>query len=310
MEVLVTGGTGVIGASAITALVRRGHDVRLLSRHAERDARAWPNGVVAVTGDVTDPASLAGAAEGCDALVHLVGIIDERPPGATFERVNVQGTENVVREAERAGVRKLVYVSSLGSEQGRSPYHESKRAAEGMVRGFSREWAILRPGPVYGPGDAHVSVLMKLVRTLPVVPVIGDGNQPIQPLWHEDLAEAIALTVERDDLSGTSYDMAGDDVTSQRDLIDRLRRLTNRDAVEIPVPGIFAELGIKVASLAGVNVGFNESQLQMLFESSVLQSDANTITSVFGISAPADQVQSPGTCVLRALCVAFDGGGC
>jgi NADH dehydrogenase len=290
VEVLVTGGTGVIGTSAITTLVRRGRTVRLLSRHAERDARAWPRGVAAVTGDVTDPATLAGVADGCDAVVHLVGIIDEQPPATSFQRVNVDGTENIVREAARAGVRKFVYVSSLGSEAGRSPYHESKRAAERIVRGFAGEWAILRPGPVYGPGDEHVSVLMKLVRTLPVVPVIGDGNQPIQPLWHGDLAEAIAMTVERDDLSGATYDMAGDEVTSQRDLIDRLRRLTNRDGVEIPVLGVFAELGIKVASMAGVDIGFSESQLQMLLEATVLPSETNAIVSVFGISpTPLDE---------------------
>ena len=268
MDVLVTGGTGVIGESTITALVRHGHSVRLLSRHADRDARAWPHGVTGVVGDVSEPSTIAGVADGCDVVVHLVGIIAETPPKVTFQRVNVNGTENIVREAERAGVRKIIYVSSLGCERGQSPYHQSKRAAEEIVRGFSGGWVILRVGPVYGPGDEHVSALMKLVRTLPAVPVIGGGDQPIQPVWHEDFAEALAMAVDRDDFDGGVYDMAGAELTSQRDLIDRLRRLTNRPGIDLPVPEIFAQAGLKVAALAGVDIGFSESQLQMLFEAS------------------------------------------
>jgi NADH dehydrogenase len=285
MLILVTGGTGVIGASAVGALLRRGHQVRLLSRHAERDALAWRTGVTPVTGDVADPATIAGAADGCDAVVHLVGIIQETPPADTFQRVNIDGTRNIVSEAERAGVRRFVYVSSLGSQQGRSPYHQSKVAAEAIVRAFDGEWVILRPGAVYGPGDEHISVLLKMVRTLPAVPVIGNGDQLIQPIWHEDTAEAIAAALERDELNRGEYDLAGEEVTSQRDLIDRLRRLTTRVSIDLPVPEFLARAGIKVASLAGVDLGFSESQMQMLDEGSALPADSvNALTHVFGIS--------------------------
>src|SRR5687767_5802340 len=118
MRVLVTGGTGVVGVGTVTALVREGHDVRLVSRNAERDARRWPNGVEAWRGDVAEPESIRGAADGCDAVVHLVAVVDEAPPDATFERVNVRGTRHIVREAERAGVSKLLFVSSLGCDRG------------------------------------------------------------------------------------------------------------------------------------------------------------------------------------------------
>src|SRR5690348_12117595 len=118
MRVLVTGGTGVVGESAVTALLQHGHAINLLSRHADRDADAWAHGVTPFEGDITDPSTLASAAAGCDAVVHLVGIVDESPPEVSFQRINVEGTENVVREAERAGVRRIVYMSSLGCEDG------------------------------------------------------------------------------------------------------------------------------------------------------------------------------------------------
>ena len=285
MQILVTGGTGVVGTSTVSALLNRGHRVRLLSRHAEHDARAWPNGVTAIDGDVADAASITGAAEGCDVVVHLVAIIDEAPPEVTFQRVNVDGTRHIASEAERAGVRKIVYVSSLGCERGQSPYHRSKLEAEGIVRGFNGEWIVVRPGAVYGPGDEHLSVLLRMVRTLPAVPIIGDGNQPVQPLWHEDAAAAIATAIERDDLNGGVYDLAGEEVTSQRDLVDRFRRLTNRAGVDIPVPRLLAQFGIRAAGAVGVDLGFSDSQLQMLVEGSALPTDAtNALTRVFGIT--------------------------
>ena len=291
MQILVTGGTGVVGASTVSALVERGHHVRLLSRHAERDVQAWPKGVTAIEGDVSDSVSVTGAADGCDVVVHLVAIVDEAPPDATFERVNVGGTRNIVAEAERAGVRKIVYVSSLGCERGESPYHRSKLAGEDIVRAFGGEWIIVRPGAVYGPGDEHLSVLLRMVRTLPAIPIIGDGDQPVQPLWHEDAAAAIAMAVERDDLNGSVYDLAGTELTSQRDLVDRMRRLTNRTSVDIPVPQLLAQFGIKAAGAVGLDLGFNDSQLQMLIEGSALPPGANNaLTRVFGITPlPLDE---------------------
>ena len=84
MKVLVTGGTGVIGAGLIPALLRAGHTVRLLSRGAERDARRWPEGVEPFAADVSEAASLKRAAEGCGAVVHITGVVREWPPCVTF----------------------------------------------------------------------------------------------------------------------------------------------------------------------------------------------------------------------------------
>src|SRR6476646_10502829 len=113
MKVLVTGGTGVVGESAVRALHRRGHTIRVLSRHAGRGEKWWPSGVDGWAGDVTDEASVRGSADGSDVVLHVAGIATERPPTHTFQAVNIDGTRYVVLEAERAGVKKVVYVSSL-----------------------------------------------------------------------------------------------------------------------------------------------------------------------------------------------------
>jgi uncharacterized protein YbjT (DUF2867 family) len=292
MRILVTGGSGVVGVGTVTELVRRGHEVRLLARRARDDARQWPNGVTPVEGDVTNSASIAGAADGCDAVVHIVGIVDESPPAVTFERVNVGGTRSLLAEAERAGTRRFVYVSSLGAPEGESAYHRSKREAERFVAQFPGNWTICRPGNVYGPGDEQISVMLRLVRGVtPLVPTVGSGDQPFQPIWWEDLACALATVVERDDLAGRALDLAGAETTSQNDLHARMSRITGRDVKSVPVPEMLASLSAKAVSMVGWKIPFSDSQLQMLREGNTIREGRpNALTETLGLTpTPLDE---------------------
>ena len=191
MRVLVTGGTGVIGAGLIPELLAGGHRIRLLARGAEEASREWPAAVESFQADVTHGGELRGAADGCDAVVHITGIVAETPPEITFERVNVGGTRNLLKEASRAGQPKFVFISSLAAERGASAYHKSKRDAEALVREYGGPWVILRPGNVYGPGDEVISQLLSMQRTLPAIPMIGSGTHNFQPIWYIDLGKAI-----------------------------------------------------------------------------------------------------------------------
>ncbi len=298
MKILVTGGTGVVGTGTVTELLRRGHTVVLVSRHAADDARQWPSGVIARECDVTDAARLRGAAEGCDAVLHMAGIVEEAPPEITFDKINVQGTKHMLAEAARAGVKRFVYVSSLGAESGASGYHRSKRDAEAIVRGFGGAWTICRPGNVYGPGDEQISMLLRMVRgASPIVPKIGDGEQPFQPIWWEDAAFALAEVVERDDLANQELDLAGAETTSQNDLLERFNVITGRDVRAIGLPETVASIGAKAISLIGWDVGFSEDQLQMLREGNVIAPGAtNALTETLGIEPTTLDAG------LRALC--------
>jgi uncharacterized protein YbjT (DUF2867 family) len=291
MRVLVTGGTGVVGTSAVAALLKHKHDVRLLTRHAERDSRQWPAGVEPWPGDVGDPPSLAGAAADCDAVLHLVAILEERSPDATYQRINVDGTRHLATEALRAGVRRFVYVSSLGADRGESAYQQSKRAGEEIVRGLPLDWLVVRPGSVYGPGDDQISLLLRMVRTMPAVPLIGDGDQQFQPIWHEDLGEALARAVERKEISRQELDIAGPELTSQDDLLDRLERITSRSPIRVPLPEFAASLGIRAMELVGIDSPFSENQLTMLREGITIDDPArNALTSVLQVTpTPLDR---------------------
>ncbi len=284
MRILVTGGTGTVGEATVTELARRGHQVRLLSRHATEEAEAWPFGVEGVDADVADPAQVRGAADGCDAVLHMAAVVKESPPAATFQRVNVEGTRNVLAEAARAGARRLVYVSSLGADTGESDYHRSKREAEQLVARWEGEWTIARAGNVYGPGDEVISLLLLWVRTLPAVPVIDDGDQPFQPVWSEDLAVALANCVERDDLARRVLELTGEERTSMNDVVRRLGEVVGREPIHLPVPRLLAELGLKALKQLGVDPPVDEGQLTMLKEGSVIDDPArNALVSELGV---------------------------
>jgi uncharacterized protein YbjT (DUF2867 family) len=282
MLVLVTGGTGVVGKPAVDHLLEAGHRVRLLSRNADDDVRLWKEGVEPFQASVSDAGSLRGAADGCDAVLHVAGTVREDPPEVTFEKVNVQGTRNLLAEARRASVSRFVYVSSLGAERGESDYHRSKLAAEEAVREYPGDWLILRPGNVYGPGDEVISLLLKLVRTLPVIPVVGRGDQEFQPVWAEDLGEALALAVSRDHPSREALELAGTEVTSTGDLLDRLEKVTGKSPKRIPVPEFLVQTGAGLAEAVGVEVPVNTDQLQMLTEENMV-TGVNALTEVFGV---------------------------
>jgi NADH dehydrogenase len=285
MRVLVTGGTGVVGRSTVTALVERGHTVRLLSRGAAEDVNAWPAGIEAWPCDVGTPSTVTGCADGCQAVLHLVAVVDETPPDRTFERINVEGTRAMLAEATRAGVRRFVFVSSLGADRGRSPYHRSKAAAEALVQAFSGEWVILRPGAVYGPGDEHLSLMLRMVRALPVVPSIGDGNQRFQPVWHEDLARGLAIAVDLPGIDHRILEVAGDEVVTQKALIERIQAMTDRRAPTVPIPDFLAALGVRAMNAAGLGAPVSESQLEMLREENVIgEGKPNALTGILGVT--------------------------
>src|ERR1043166_6741281 len=108
--------------------------------------------------------------------------------------------------------------------------------AEALVERSGLDWTIVRTGLVYGPGDEVISRLLKMIRTSPVLPMIKDGNDAIQPLWHEDLHRALDTIVARDDPIGKTLDIAGAEVTTLNDIVRRLCEITDRNPLHIPLP--------------------------------------------------------------------------
>lgn len=240
MNVFITGATGYVGRAVLAAVLREGHQVTILQQPGSRRALT-ATGARVVTGSITDPASLQGAMEGADAVIHLVGIIREVPrKGITMDRIHRQGTENVLAEAKRAGVRRFEHMSALGTRAGAvSGYHRSKWAAEEAVRGSGLEWTIFRPSVVFGkggPGPEFVGQLADLVRKAPIVPVIGDGSARLQPVSVQTVADAFAAALLAPASVGKVYEVGGPAVVTYGEILQQIARAMGKRLRAIHIP--------------------------------------------------------------------------
>lgn len=235
-RIFITGATGFLGSAVVRALGDRPLRllVRNLAQHRERESRT----VELVEGDVTDSGSLRDAMTGCDAVIHLVGIIEESR-NRTFDLVIREGTEKVIAEARASHVHRFIQISAIGARDDSTlPYQQAKWRAETAVRRSNLEWTILRPSIIFGPGDGFVSLLANVVRRFPVTPIPGDGSARFQPIAVGDVADAIAATLDRSATIGQTLDLAGPDVLSYEELLGLISRELglSRRTIHIPMP--------------------------------------------------------------------------
>ncbi len=214
--ILITGAAGYVGNNLVRRLVEGGQPVRAMVRHMDKaedrlgDIRAR---VEIVTGDVTKPDTLASAMQGVEAVVHLVAVAIEQG-GATYERINTQGTINVVDAAKAAGVRRFINMSQNGARSD-SPYRflASKGKAQDYVAQSGLAWTAIRPSVIWGPQDEFANIQARLIRLTPLIfPVVGDGGALFQPVWVGDVIEATARTLDRADAAGQEYALGGPEV--------------------------------------------------------------------------------------------------
>jgi NADH dehydrogenase len=235
VRVAITGANGFVGRQVVAALLAAepADEIRAIVRDPDRARAELPAaGLEVRRADVTEPASLDGAFAGVDVVVHLVAIPTERR--GSFERVNAEGTRAVVREAERAGARKIVHVSAIGaSPQSPYPFLRSKGQGQAAVTSSSVPHTVLRPSLLFGPGDDFFPRLRFSLR-FPVVPLPGGGVARFQPLHVADLARAIVLAA-RGPTTGV-YEVGGPDPVTYRELLAEAMRAYGIGRPTLPLP--------------------------------------------------------------------------
>jgi uncharacterized protein YbjT (DUF2867 family) len=250
VKVLVTGGTGFVGPKVVYALRAHGHEVRALVRRPEHGAQLAGWGAELARGDVTDPASLVAAVEGCSRVVHLVAIIKGRPED--FDRVMNQGTRNVIGAAKAAGVDRFVLMSALGTTETTKdlvPYYGAKWTMEQDVSSSGLEYTIFRPSFVFGRGGA-LPTFVRQVRYSPVVTVIGSGEQRIQPIWVEDVGEYFAQAVDAPAATNRIFEIGGPDVVTWDELYRTIAKVLGKRRALVHVPTALARAGARATQWA------------------------------------------------------------
>ena len=224
MRVLVTGATGFVGPAVANAIVDAGHVVRVLERKSGAWRKAGLRCQEAVQGDMTDADSLRRAAEGEEAVVHLVAIRQGRPE--QFQRVMIEGTRHLLAAAKSAGVKRFVLMSALGtSEETKElvPYYGAKWQEEQEVQASGLEHVIFRPSFVFGRDGGILPTFMRLARLAPVTGIVGSGKQRIQPIWIDDVGACFAASVDKPEAAGQTFELGGPDVVTWDELWQRIR---------------------------------------------------------------------------------------
>jgi NADH dehydrogenase len=245
VKILVTGATGFVGPSIVQALRAADREVRVLAREPARAAGLTAMGVEVVVGDVTDPASLEAAIDGCTHVVHLVAIIKGRP--ADFERVMTVGTQNVVAAAQSAGCERFVLMSALGtSDPPTVPYYAAKLAEEREVKASGLEYTIFRPSFIFGPGGGALATFMRQVKLSPVVTVIGSGKQRSQPIWRDDVAEYFARAIADPVAANRVFELGGPDTVSWDELYLAIADALGKRRTLLHIPAGLAQAGARL----------------------------------------------------------------
>lgn len=241
MRIAITGGTGFVGRHLARRLGDSGHEVVLIARGTNRrDPRIY--GAAHTTffaADLSSKNELERAFAGCDAVMHCAGI--NREIGTqTYHNVHIEGTGNVCDAAKRAGVRKIIMLSFLRARPNcGSAYHESKFAAEEIVRAAGLDCTVFKAGVIYGLGDHMLDHLSHALYTFPIFALVGMKQHAVRPLAVEDLIELIDVAISEVRLARETVFVTGPDEMMFPDLVRRVAGVIGKKPLMFRAPLAF-----------------------------------------------------------------------
>ena len=241
MRIAVTGASGFVGRHFAGSLADQGHTVVALARgHDRRDPDALRHpGIHVVHADVGSGAGLREAFADCEAVAHLAGINLERG-SQTYQRVHVHGTRRVVEAARAAGVQRLALLSFLRARPScGSAYHESKWAAEEIVRASVLDYTVLKAGVIYGPGDHMLDHLARALRTFPLFALVGLQPRPVRPVAVADVVRVLQAALVEGRLPRRTVAVVGPEELLLEDVVRRVAAVIRKRPLMLRLPVAF-----------------------------------------------------------------------
>jgi uncharacterized protein YbjT (DUF2867 family) len=243
-SITVFGGTGFIGRHLVPLLVRCGATVRIAVRDPRRVQVTTKSDQAAeyIQADLLDDAAVGAAIAGAGAVVNLVGILTETAT-QTYRAIHVGGARRVALAAQRRGVVRLIHISALGASRvSPAVSDQTKAAGELAAREVFPQATIVRPSLVFGEDDHFFSRFAAMIRTSPILPLIGGGTTKFQPVFVDDVTAGLSELLKHSDTAGQTYEFGGPQVYSFKALLELLLTAVNRQRLLIPVPFALAEM--------------------------------------------------------------------
>ena len=260
--VTVFGGTGFLGRRIVRHLHAKGYFVRVASRHPQPPRADVPR-LRSIAADIRDPTSVAGAIAGAFGVINAVSLYVARGQ-ETFRAVHVTAAERLANEAHKAGVKSFVQISGLGADSASlSQYIRARGEGEQAVRKVFARASVIRPAVMFGPDDAFLNTVVKLLRRLPVYPMFGRGETLLQPVDVEDVAEAVARVIQWTEAGPLTVECGGPRVYSYEELLRTIARASGVKPILVPLPfGVWHALALVGEVLPGAPV--TRSQVELM----------------------------------------------
>jgi NADH dehydrogenase len=276
--VTVFGGSGFVGRHVVRILAKRGYRIRVAVRRPDLAGFLQPIGNVGqisfAQANLRYKDSINKAVEGADHVVNCVGLLLENGRN-TFDAVQEFGARAVAEAAKNVGAT-LTHISAIGADANSSVgYARTKGRAEAAIRAVLPDAIILRPSIVFGPEDDFFNKFAGMAQRLPFLPLIGGGHTKFQPVYVEDVAEAVARAVDGKLTAGATYELGGQDVMTFRDCLEAVLAATYRERPLVNLPFGIATLIGKIASLVPlITPPLTADQVTLLKKDNVVSADA------------------------------------
>jgi uncharacterized protein YbjT (DUF2867 family) len=252
---LVTGAAGFVGSRLVARLAQEGERPHALVRNAAKARKTLPaDSYDLFIGDTTLPSTMDAALAGADTVIHAAFITADRKqgPNDNYYKTNVLGTRNLVAAAKRAGVKRIIVLTGLGTKPDKpGSYMRGRYEAVQSVRESGLAWSALGPSIMFGKGDAFFKGLSDLIRSVPgVVPMIGSGKVEFQPIWVEDVVTCLVkMAREPERYDGRMIEVGGPEIYTYAQILDLLMAKLQKRRIKVPGPMPLASLGAGVMEM-------------------------------------------------------------
>jgi uncharacterized protein YbjT (DUF2867 family) len=268
LKVFVTGGTGFVGKKVVGKLLERGYEAAVLVRdkNSVKKLGSYAGKYNFVYGNIQDIDSLERGMSGCDAVIHLVGIIREVGSN-TFESVHFEGAKNTIEAAKVSKIKRFIHMSAEGTGlTAKSKYHKTKYRAEEYLKSSGLNYTIFRPSMLFGAEDKNFNVLSDLIRKSPFIPVIGDGNYRWQPVSVKNVAELFVSAIENQRAEKKVYEVRGPNVFTFNEVLDILMKILSVKRTKVHIPVSFISPIVHILEKIVSNPPITDDQLTMLLD--------------------------------------------